>query len=72
MDIPEKKNKRPDILDEARWEMEFMLKMQVPDGQPKAGMVHHKIHDKEWTACGMRPDEDTQPRYLCPPRRPPR
>ena len=42
----------PDLLDEARWELEFMLKMQVPDGQPKAGMVHHKIHDKEWTALG--------------------
>jgi len=44
-----------------------MLKMQVPDGQPKAGMVHHKIHDKEWTALGMRPDEDAQPRFLWPP-----
>jgi endoglucanase len=67
MNIPEKKNKTPDILDEARWQLEFMLRMQVPDGQPKAGMVHHKIHDKEWTALGMRPDEDAQPRYLWPP-----
>ena len=32
-----------------------MLKMQVPDGKPKAGMVHHKIHDKEWTALGIAP-----------------
>ena len=32
-----------------------MLRMQVPDGQPKAGMVHHKIHDKEWTALGIAP-----------------
>ncbi len=37
MNIPEKKNKTPDILDEARWQMEFMLKMQVPDGQPQGG-----------------------------------
>ena len=44
-----------------------MLKMQVPDGKPKAGMVHHKIHDKEWTALGMRPDQDAQPRFLWPP-----
>ena len=55
LNIPEKKNKVPDILDEARVEMEFMLKMQVPDGKPKAGMVHHKIHDKAWTALGMCP-----------------
>jgi endoglucanase len=67
MNIPERKNKIPDILDEARWEMDFMLRMQVPDGQPKAGMVHHKVHDKEWTALGTRPDEDMQARFLWPP-----
>jgi endoglucanase len=44
-----------------------MLKMQVPDGKPKAGMVHHKIHDKEWTALGMFPDQDAQARFLWPP-----
>ena len=32
--IPERKNHVPDILDEARWELEFELKMQVPAGQP--------------------------------------
>jgi endoglucanase len=67
MNIPERKNGVPDLLDEARWEMEFMLKMQVPDGQPRAGMVHHKIHDKEWTALGLRPDQDQIPRFLWPP-----
>jgi len=67
LNIPEKKNKVPDILDEAKVELDFMLKMQVPDGQPKAGMVHHKIHDKEWTGLGTRPDEDPQPRFLWPP-----
>ena len=35
--IPESGNKVPDILDEARWELEFLLKMQVPAGQPFAG-----------------------------------
>ncbi len=67
MNIPERKNKIPDLLDEARWELEFMMKMQVPDGQPKAGMVHHKVHDKDWTAIGTRPDKDDQPRFLWPP-----
>lgn len=32
--IPERSNGYPDWLDEARWEMEFMLKMQVPAGSP--------------------------------------
>jgi endoglucanase len=67
LNVPEKKNKLPDILDEAKVEMDFMLKMQVPEGKPKAGMVHHKIHDKEWTALGTRPDQDAQPRFLWPP-----
>ncbi|HXT99162.1 MAG TPA: glycoside hydrolase family 9 protein [Polyangia bacterium] len=67
MNIPEKKNKIPDLLDEARWEIAFLLKMQVPDGQPKAGMVHHKVHDKEWTEIGTPPDKDDKPRFLWPP-----
>jgi endoglucanase len=65
--IPEHANGVPDLLDEARWELEFMLRMQVPQGQPLAGMVHHKVHDKEWTALGTAPHEDKQPRYLHPP-----
>ena len=32
--IPERSNGYPDFLDEARWEMEFMLKMQVPANSP--------------------------------------
>ncbi len=30
--IPEAGNGVPDLLDEVRWELEFLLKMQVPDG----------------------------------------
>jgi endoglucanase len=67
LDIPERKNGAPDLLDEARWELEFLLRMQVPDGQPLAGMVHHKIHDKDWTALGLAPHEDKQERLLFPP-----
>lgn len=55
MAIPEMGNGVPDILDEARWQLEFMLKMQVPEGQPLAGMVHHKIHDNEWTGLPLMP-----------------
>jgi endoglucanase len=66
MNIPERKNGAPDLLDEARWELEFLLKMQVPDGEAKAGMVHHKVHDKSWTALGLAPHEDQMQRYLYP------
>jgi endoglucanase len=65
--IPEAGNRTPDVLDEAKWELDFLLSMQVPKGQPLAGMVHHKIHDEKWTALGTRPADDPQPRYLYPP-----
>ncbi len=64
--IPESQNKVPDILDEARWELEFFLKMQVPEGKPNAGMVHHKIHDVEWTALGLAPHESKGARQIHP------
>jgi len=68
MNIPENTNGYPDILDEARWEIEFFKKMQVTASEDAsiAGMVHHKIHDFRWTALGMLPHEDPQPRYLRP------
>src|SRR6476659_11309210 len=67
MNIPENKNKVPDILDEARWELEFELKMQVPEGAKLAGMAHHKIHDAKWTQLSLGPHEDPMPRFLQPP-----
>jgi endoglucanase len=72
LNIPENNNGVPDILDEARWQMEFMLSMQVPkngivEGVRMDGMVHHKMHDLAWTGLGLAPDQDPQPRYLYPP-----
>ncbi|MFF3856254.1 glycoside hydrolase family 9 protein [Micromonospora sp. NPDC002575] len=65
--VPERGNAVPDILDEARWELEFLLRMQVPAGKPLAGMAHHKIHDKNWTGLPLDPAADSQPRELHPP-----
>ncbi|GAA1173468.1 endoglucanase [Kitasatospora gansuensis] len=65
--IPESGNGVPDILDEARWELDFLLKMQVPEGHPLAGMAHHKIHDEKWTGLPLLPSDDPQKRELHPP-----
>lgn len=65
--IPESGNGIPDLLDEARWEVEFLLKMQVPAGQPFAGMAHHKIHDHEWSGLGIEPAPHATNRGLHPP-----
>jgi endoglucanase len=67
MNIPENANGVADLLDEARWQMEFHLRMQVPQGQALAGMAHHKMHDANWTGFPMRPDQDPQQRFLRPP-----
>ncbi len=63
----ERSNGVPDLLDEARWEVEWFLRMQVPEGEPSAGMVSHKMHDAQWTPLPTRPDLDPQPRYIHPP-----
>jgi endoglucanase len=67
LSIPENKNKVPDLLDEARWELEFELRMQVPEGDKLAGMAHHKIHDFKYTQLSTGPHEDPMERYLFPP-----
>jgi endoglucanase len=73
LSIPENANNVPDILDEARWEVEFLLNMQVPQGEPLAGMVHHKMHDRRWSGLPLLPptevdNADTRNgRFLFPP-----
>ena len=65
--VPERGNGVPDVLDEARWELEFLMRMQVPAGRPLAGMAHHKIHDQAWTGLPLAPEDDPMPRELHPP-----
>ncbi|MEV6692389.1 glycoside hydrolase family 9 protein [Micromonospora sp. NPDC051196] len=65
--LPERDNGVPDVLDEARWELEFLLRMQVPAGKPLAGMAHHKIHDQNWTGLPLQPEDDDELRELHPP-----
>ena len=56
--IPENGDKNPDILDEARVELEWMLKMMVKSDDPYwgskcEGMVYHKLHDHKWTGLAI-------------------
>jgi endoglucanase len=68
--IPENSNQRNDLLDESRWEVEWLIKMQVPEGNEKAGMAHHKMHDVQWSGIGFKPPTDAAAanteRYLRP------
>jgi endoglucanase len=71
--IPERDNGVPDVLDEVRWNLEWMLRMQVADGVTMTidgeevdagGLVHHKLHDIAWTGLNTLPHEDPMPRYV--------
>ncbi len=64
--LPESGNKLPDLLDEARWELSWLLEMQVPEGYSQAGLVHHKLHDTDWSALGTLPVLGSTPRQLRP------
>lgn len=62
--VPETGNGVPDILDEVRWELDFFAAMVVPEGEPMAGMLHHKVHDSEWTGLPLLPHLDEKIREL--------
>ncbi len=59
-DIPESGNGVPDILDEARYELEFMLKMQA-----ESGGVYHKVTCAVFPGTVM-PEEETAELIVCP------
>ncbi len=67
LNIPESGNGKSDLMDETRWEMEWMLKMQIPEGFDRAGMAVHKLADDKWTPLATRPDQDKEKRIYYPP-----
>ncbi len=56
--IPESHNNIPDILDEARWGLQWLLKMQSGDGG-----VYHKASIKKWTGEHL-PQEESDTQYI--------
>ena len=56
--IPESGNGIPDLLDEMRVGLDWMLTMQRSDGA-----IYRKLSGKNWPSI-VSPDEDTQPRFI--------
>ena len=54
--IPEGGNGIPDLLDEARWELDFILKMQ----DPTSGGFYHMVQPTEY----VPPQDATEARYI--------
>jgi endoglucanase len=59
LNIPESGDAVPDILNEAMWNLEWMLAMQDPND----GGVYHKLTSKGFSGFVM-PEQDTSERYL--------
>jgi endoglucanase len=55
--VPEGGDKVPDVLDEARYELDWMFDMIVDSKDPyygkDAGLVYHKLHDHKWTGLAI-------------------
>ncbi|MBQ6091814.1 MAG: glycoside hydrolase family 9 protein [Lachnospiraceae bacterium] len=61
LNIPETGNGTPDILNEARFELDWILRMQREDGA-----FYHKL-TKDHFAPFIMPEDDTDPEYIVPP-----
>ncbi|MBA2321347.1 MAG: glycoside hydrolase family 9 protein [Deltaproteobacteria bacterium] len=59
--IPEHANGVPDLLDEATFEVDWLLRMQEP-----SGAVHHKVHGTNWPSGPIDPSTITEVRRLQP------
>lgn len=60
LQIPEAGGKLPDFLAELKWEMDWVLTMQAPDGS-----VYHKVTTKRFGPFIM-PEAETEARYFTP------
>ena len=58
--IPESGNAMPDIVDEALWNLEWMLSMQ----DPHDGGVYHKLTNQRFDAMVMPEQAMKEPRYV--------
>lgn len=61
LNIPESENNLPDILDQVKWNTDWMLTMQDPND----GGVYFKKTDPSFDAYQILPEYDNAKRYMC-------
>ena len=60
LDLPERGGPLPEFLAEIKWELDWLLTMQAPDGS-----VYHKLSTRDFGGF-MMPDRETAARYFTP------
>ncbi len=60
LNIPESDNSLPDLLDEIKWELDWLFTMQ----DPSDGGVYHKVTTKKFCEISVSPQDDKQDRYV--------
>jgi endoglucanase len=55
---------QPALIEECRWQLDWLLRMQVPPDQPLGGMAFHRVHGSEWSPLPGLPHEDPTIRVL--------
>jgi endoglucanase len=53
-----------EVLEECRWQLDWMLRMQVPPGHPLAGMAFHRVHGTTWSPLPGPAHDDPTTRVL--------
>jgi endoglucanase len=52
------------VLEECRWQLDWLLRMQVPAGTQHAGLAFHRVHGTEWAPLPCWPHADPTTRVL--------
>ena len=52
------------IRAECRWQLDWLLRMQVPASDPLAGLVFHRVHGTQWSPIPGWAHEDPTERVL--------
>ena len=53
-----------EVVEECRWQLDWLLRMQVPHGHPLAGMAFHRVHGVAWSPLPGWAHEDPTTRVL--------
>jgi endoglucanase len=56
-----------EVAEECRWQLDWLLRMQVPRGRPLAGMAFHRVHGTIWPRSPRRPPACSAPTGCWPP-----